>query len=91
MNAPPMSAGNPQTAFVKIKIFDRVTDDLIAIRVHPKVSHSELMNKVHARLGTNISNLRYRDSLSQEFIGLEDDHDLRDWLDGTEKHILYAD
>ncbi|KAF8843187.1 hypothetical protein BDN67DRAFT_1030344 [Paxillus ammoniavirescens] len=91
LNAPPMSAGNPQTAFVKIKIFDRVTDDLIAIRVHPKVSHSELMNKVHARLGTNISNLRYRDSLSHEFIGLEDDHDLRDWLDGTEKHILYAD
>ncbi|KIL00281.1 hypothetical protein PAXRUDRAFT_821821, partial [Paxillus rubicundulus Ve08.2h10] len=90
LNAPPMSAGNPQTAFVKIKIFDRVTDDLIAIRVHPKVSHSELMNKVHARLGTNISNLRYRDSFSHEFIGLEGDHDLRDWLDGTEKHILYA-
>ncbi|KAF9222068.1 hypothetical protein BS17DRAFT_736695 [Gyrodon lividus] len=91
LNAPPMSAGNPQTAFVKIKIFDRVTDDLIAIRVHPKVSHTELMNKVQARLGTNISNLRYRDSLSHEFIGLEGDHDLRDWLDSTEKHVLYAD
>ncbi|KAF9247143.1 hypothetical protein BU15DRAFT_84691 [Melanogaster broomeanus] len=91
MNAPPMSAGNPQTAFVKIKIFDRVTDDLIAIRVHPKVSHSELMSKVQARLGANIFNLRYRDSLSHEFIGLEGDHDLRDWLDGAEKHVLYAD
>ncbi|KAF8558819.1 hypothetical protein OG21DRAFT_1432479 [Imleria badia] len=91
LNTPPMSAGNPQIAFVKIKIFDRVTDDLIAIRVHPKVTHSELMSKVQARLGTSISNLRYRDSLHHEFIGLEDDHDLRDWIEGAEKHILYAD
>ncbi|KIJ70458.1 hypothetical protein HYDPIDRAFT_172271 [Hydnomerulius pinastri MD-312] len=91
LNAPPMSAGNPQTAFVKIKIFDRVTDDLIAIRVHPRVTHSELLNKVQARLGGNVSNLRYRDSLSHEFIGLENDLELRDWLDGTEKHVLYAD
>ena len=86
-----MSAGNPQIAFVKIKIFDRVTDDLIAIRVHPKVTHSELMNKVQARLGTSISSLRYRDSLHHEFVGLEGDHGLRDWIEHAEKHILYAD
>ena len=91
LNAPPMSAGNPQIAFVKIKIFDRVTDDLIAIRVHPKVTHSELMSKVQARLGTSISNLRYRDSLHHDFIGLESDQDLREWLESTEKHVLYAD
>jgi len=86
-----MSAGNPQIAFIKIKIFDRVTDDLIAIRVHPRVTHSELMTKVQARLGTSISNLRFRDSLHHEFIGLGGDHDLRDWLESTEKHVLYAD
>ncbi|KAG6378879.1 hypothetical protein JVT61DRAFT_13160 [Boletus reticuloceps] len=91
LNAPPMSTGNPQIAFVKIKIFDRVTDDLIAIRVHPKVTHSELMSKVQARLGTNISNLRYRNSLHHEFKGLQGDHDLRDWIESTEKHVLYAD
>jgi bud emergence protein 1 len=91
LNAPRMSAGNPQIAFVKIKIFDRVTDDLIAIRVHPKVTHSELMTKVQARLGTSISNLRYRDSLHHEFIGLEGDYDLRGWLESAEKHVLYAD
>lgn len=91
LNAPPMSAGNPQIAFVKIKIFDRVTDDLIAIRVHPKVTHSELMSKVQTRLGTSISSLRYRDSLHQEFVGLAGDHDLRNWLESAEKHVLYAD
>ncbi|KAH0840087.1 hypothetical protein J3R83DRAFT_1055 [Lanmaoa asiatica] len=91
LNAPPMSAGNPQIAFIKIKIFDRVTDDLIAIRVHPKVTHSELMSKVQARLGTSISSLQYRDSLRHGFMGLKGDHDLRDWLQSAEKHVLYAD
>jgi bud emergence protein 1 len=91
MNAPPMSAGNSQTAFVKIKIFDRVTDDLIAIRVHPRVTHAELLEKVQARLGGNVLNLRYRHSLSNEFIGIDDDRDLREWLDSTEKHVLYAE
>ena len=90
-NAPPMSAGNPQIAFVKIKIFDCVTDDLIAIRVHPRVTHSELMSKVQARLGSSISSLRYRDSLHSEFVGLEGDQALREWIDGAEKHVLYAD
>lgn len=91
LNAPPMSAGNPQTAFVKIKIFDRVTDDLIAIRVNPRVTHAELLQKVQARLGGNVLNLRYRDSFSNEFVGIGDDGDFRAWLDSTEKHVLYAD
>ncbi|KAG2336677.1 hypothetical protein BDR05DRAFT_953182 [Suillus weaverae] len=91
MNAPPMSAGNSQTAFVKIKIFDRVTDDLIAIRVHPRVTHAELLEKVQARLGGNVLNLRYRHSFSNEFVGIDDDKDLREWLASTEKHVLYAE
>ncbi|KAI6164998.1 hypothetical protein EDD17DRAFT_1559191 [Pisolithus thermaeus] len=89
LNAPPVSAENPQTAFVRIKIF--VVDDLIAIRVHPKVTHSELMKKVQGRLGTYITTLRYRDSLSNEFVGLENDDSLREWLDRTAKHVLYAE
>ncbi|KAH7916694.1 hypothetical protein BJ138DRAFT_1074593 [Hygrophoropsis aurantiaca] len=91
LNTPPISAGNPQTAFVKIKIFDSVTDDLIAIRVHPRVSHAELMGKVQARLGGNVVNLRYRDSMDGRYVGIESDRDLRDWLESTEKHVLFAD
>ena len=91
LNNPPISAANSQTAFIKIKIFDRVTDDLIAIRVHPRVSHGELMDKVQARLGGEVMHLRYRDSLSREFIGLDDDDALSGWIEGTDKHVLYAD
>ncbi|KAJ3514889.1 hypothetical protein NLJ89_g2113 [Agrocybe chaxingu] len=91
LNTPPISAANPQTAFVKIKIFDRVADDLIAIRVHPKVTHSELMEKVQARLGGEVGHLRYRDSMTNTFVGLDSDEELRAWMEATDKHVLYAD
>jgi bud emergence protein 1 len=91
LNNPPISAANSQTAFVKIKIFDRVTDDLIALRVHPRVSHGELMDKVQARLGGEVMHLRYRDSLNNEFVGLDNDDELSDWMESTDKHVLYAD
>ena len=90
-NSPQISAANPQIAFVKIKIFDRVADDLVAIRVHPKVTHSELMEKVQARLGSDVTILRYRDSITNTFVGLGSDEDLRLWIEGTRKHVLYAD
>jgi bud emergence protein 1 len=86
---PPISAANPQTAFVKIKIF--VADDLIAIRVHPKVTHSELMEKVQSRLGLDIGILKYQDSSTNTFVGLDTDEELRSWMEGTDKHVLYAD
>jgi len=89
MNAPPVSAGNPQTAFIRIKIF--VPDDVIAIRVHPKVTYYELMQKVQGRLGPNITSLRYRNNVGTTYMELENDQDLRDWLSGTEKHVLYAE
>nr|QHW03304.1 polarity protein Bem1 [Flammulina velutipes] len=88
--APAISSANPQTAFVKIKIFDRVQDDLIAIRVHPKVTHAELVEKVQTRLGGELAALRYRDSAG-DWIGLDTDHHLRAWIEGTDKHVLYAD
>ncbi|KAJ3790681.1 scd2/ral3 [Lentinula aff. detonsa] len=90
-NNPPISAANSQTAFVKIKIFDRVADDLIAIRVHPLVTHSELMDKVQTRLGGEVSNLRFRDSVNNAFVALDNDSQLRAWMEGTDKHVLYAD
>ncbi|KAJ6539010.1 hypothetical protein B0H19DRAFT_1036617 [Mycena capillaripes] len=91
INSPSISAANPQTAFVKIKIFDRVADDLIAIRVHPRVTHMELMDKVQARLGGEVARLKYRDSMSNTFVGLDNDQQLRAWIEGTDKHVLYAD
>ncbi|KAH8106170.1 hypothetical protein BXZ70DRAFT_420964 [Cristinia sonorae] len=90
LNTPSISATNPQTAFVKIKIFDVASDDLVAIRVHPQVTHSQLMDKVQARLGGNISRLSYRNSAGS-LIGLDGDGDLREWLDNTERLVLFTD
>lgn len=92
LNTPSISATNPQTAFIKIKIFDRTSEDLVAIRVHPRVTHAQLMDKVQARLGANVQELRYRDSRSgNAWIGLSNDSDLQNWLSATERLVLYAD
>lgn len=91
VNSPPISATNPKTAFVKIKIFDSVTEDLIAIRVHPRVSHAQLMEKVQSRLGAGVKNLKYRESAGGAFAELLDDEELRTWVETTDRHVLYAD
>lgn len=67
---PPISSSIPQTAFIKIKIHDKASDDLVAIRVHPRVTHAQLMGKVQARLGDNITCLRYRDSVDNALMTL---------------------
>ncbi|TCD70503.1 bud emergence protein 1 [Steccherinum ochraceum] len=90
LNTPSISATNLQTAFVKIKVFDKVSDDLVAIRVHPNVTYSGLMDKVQARLGGNVQGLSYRDSTGS-MIGLESDKSLKYWLDSTERLVLFAD
>ncbi|KZT27030.1 hypothetical protein NEOLEDRAFT_1061584 [Neolentinus lepideus HHB14362 ss-1] len=91
VNTPPISASNQQPAFVKIKIFDRVADDLIAIRVHPKVTYSQLIEKVQSRLGGNIAALSYRDSMNKGFVELTHDEDLRGWIETADKYVLYAE
>lgn len=90
-NNPPISASNPNTAFIKVKIFDRLTEELIAIRVNPRVTHEQLIEKVRDRLGGDVQHLSYRDSVSNTFLGVDNDRALRKWLDETDKHILYAD
>ncbi|WVW81963.1 hypothetical protein I302_103966 [Kwoniella bestiolae CBS 10118] len=93
------SAGGGQPPYIKIKIYDRATDDLIAIRVHPSVSHSELFEKVRARLGPNVNMLRYRSSMDgqaggngQGYRELRDDRELREWLRAEDqKLVLYAE
>lgn len=91
LSSPPISATNPQTAFVKIKIFDSITEDLIAIRVHPRVSYTQLMEKIQSRLGAGVKNLKYRESTGGAFVELLDDEELRTWIETTDRHVLYAD
>ena len=86
-NTPSISASVSQTAFVKIKIYDK--EEVVAIRVHPRVTHAQLMDKVNARLG-HTPNLRYRDSMNQDLY-LDNDEELRVWMDSTERHVLWAD
>ncbi|TFK73034.1 hypothetical protein BDN72DRAFT_835358, partial [Pluteus cervinus] len=90
INSPSISAANPQTAFVKIKIFDRIADDLIAIRVHPQVTHAELMDKIQTRLGGEVARLKYRDSITKAERGIDSNEQLTAWIEGTDKHVLYA-
>ncbi|TDL29809.1 hypothetical protein BD410DRAFT_710403 [Rickenella mellea] len=90
-NNPPISASNPNTAFVKVKIFDRLTQELIAIRVNPRVTHAQLMDKVRARLGGDVQHLSFRNSVNNSFLSVEDDNELRHWMEETDKHVLYAD
>ncbi len=90
---PTISASVPQTAFVKIKVFDRVQDDLIAIRVHPRVTHGQLLDKVQQRLGGKVGRLSYRETGEdgEDFVPLEQDDDVLWWIGSTDKHVLYAD
>ncbi|WRT63698.1 uncharacterized protein IL334_000621 [Kwoniella shivajii] len=92
--------GQGQPPYIKIKIYDRATDDLIAIRVHPSVTHMELIEKVRARLGPNVTMLRYRSSMDGNAPGtntggykeLRDDRELRDWMRiEDQKLVLYAE
>lgn len=89
-NAPAISATNPNSAYIKIKIFDRNTDDLIAIRVPPRVTHRQLMDKVRERLGKDVSVLRFQNSITRRFDDLEENA-LRHWLESADKLVLYAD
>ncbi|KAI9511265.1 hypothetical protein F5148DRAFT_1172243, partial [Russula earlei] len=90
--APTISASVPQTAFIKIKIFDRIQDDLIAIRVHPRVTHEQLLDKVQQRLGGQVARLSYRErgEDGEDYVPLQQDDDVLWWIGNTDKHVLYA-
>ncbi|KAL7409469.1 hypothetical protein BDY24DRAFT_372521 [Mrakia frigida] len=83
--------GGGSAAYKKIKIFDRATDDLIAIRVPPNVSFEQLMEKVQDRVGGGRRKLRYRDSTSAAFRDVAGDDDLEEWMETVEKLVLYAE
>lgn len=89
------NASGAAPSFIKIKIFHRANDDLVAIRVPPNVTHSQLMDKVRDRLGADINVLRYRDPHPEPggsgMVRMHDDDDLKDWLSSGAKFNLYAD
>lgn len=94
------SGGANPPPYIKIKIYDRSTDDLIAIRVHPDVNYTELFDKVRARLGNEITVLRYRTGMGSGvnpangggYEELRDDDELRWWLSKEDqKMVLYAE
>ncbi|KAG8747903.1 bud emergence protein 1 [Ceratobasidium sp. 414] len=86
---------NTNPAFIKVKIFHRSTDDLIAIRVPPNVTHRQLMTKVRERLDRDVAKLQYRDSMrgrgEEGFIELVGDEALREWIRVSDKLVLFAD
>jgi len=49
------------------------------------------VDKVRERLGGEIRLLNHRDSSNTRFIPLDGDNSLRDWLEHTDKHVLYAE
>jgi bud emergence protein 1 len=87
------TTGGASGGFIKIKIFNRATDDLVAIRVPPSVTFAALMEKVKDRLGPEITILRYREPESggNVMMRMSDDDDLREFLSTGDKLQLYAD
>lgn len=82
----------PQSQFLKVKIFHSNTDDLIAIRVSPRITHNQLLEKVRDRLGDDITQLRYEAEGGgrKEMVVIGDDRDLRDWVEENSKLVLFA-
>lgn len=91
----PNGASNNTTngpAFIKIKILDRNTDDMIAIRVPPRVTYDQLVDKVRDRLVAQVSRLQYRNpGVGESYSDVADDQTLREWLDREDKLVLYAE
>jgi bud emergence protein 1 len=97
--SPAPQAQQQQPPFIKIKIFDPTTDDLIAIRAPPKVTYDQLLDKVRDRLGHEVRSLRYRISGGGGAVGagggmyrdIENDRELAEWLAREDKLVLYAE
>ena len=81
-----------QPTFLKIKIFHSSTDDLIAIRVSPRVTYLQLLSKVKDRLGADVSELKYRQEGSSNKVTrvIQDDEDLKEWVGENSKLVLFA-
>ncbi|EGG00144.1 uncharacterized protein MELLADRAFT_79314 [Melampsora larici-populina 98AG31] len=96
-----------QGNFLKIKIYQIETDDLIAIRVPTHINYLELFKRVKERSGHQIHSLRFKDesgigfstgqtlpiynSLGHRLVGIDNDSDLERWIDSGNKLVLYVE
>jgi bud emergence protein 1 len=83
-------------AYIKIKIYDRATDDIIALRVHPATTYAELLDKVRTRLGQGINVLEYcingtGGALPNACRRIWDDRELVSWMRSDARLVLYAE
>lgn len=93
--------------FLRIKIYQRQTDDLIAIRAPNGVGYSELLNRIRDRVGPEVQSIRFRDESGTaystggsspilanhgaRFVGIDNDDDLDRWIGSGCRLILYVD
>lgn len=75
-------------ALMKIKITYR--DDLIAIRLPKDVTFIQLQDKLQERLGTQLSEIQYKDEPSGQFLNILNDQDLSVAQSRNNKLWLYA-
>jgi bud emergence protein 1 len=84
------TGGSNTPPFIKIKVLDRTTDDMIAIRVPPRVTYAQLLDKIRDRLGNAVKVLQFRRQ-GGGYGDLLDDEGLYEWLRVEEKLVLYAE
>lgn len=100
-------AAAQQQGFLRIKIYQHRTDDLIAIRVPTTVTHGQLLDRIRERIGPAINHMRFRDESGRGYstggtapiqasgggrlVALDNDDDLLRWLDAGQRMVLYAD
>ncbi|OAV99549.1 hypothetical protein PTTG_06098 [Puccinia triticina 1-1 BBBD Race 1] len=98
---------NPSTGFLRIKIYQRQTDDLIAIRAPTGVQFQELLQRIQERVGTDVRSIRFRDESGAGYstggstplnanngarlIGIDNDGDLDRWIGSGNRLVLYVD
>lgn len=73
---------------MKIKITYK--DDLIAIRLPKDVSFVQLQDKLQERLGTQLTEIEYKDEPTGQMVSLQSDQDLSVALSRNQKLWLYA-
>ncbi|KAG0145895.1 hypothetical protein CROQUDRAFT_45208 [Cronartium quercuum f. sp. fusiforme G11] len=97
----------PPPAFLRIKLYQRQTDDLIAIRAPNDVRFEGLLSRVKERVGTEVRSLRFRDETGTAYasggggvvagpngarlVAIDNDADLDRWLESGVRLVLYVD
>ncbi|CAH7671328.1 hypothetical protein BY996DRAFT_4586572 [Phakopsora pachyrhizi] len=101
------STNNTVGGFMRIKIYQRQTDDLIAIRAPVGVRFPELIQRIKDRVGPEVRSIRFRDETGKGYstggslpepavnggrlVGIDNEADLERWIGGGGKLVLYVE